>query len=174
MTDENKVNEKEPTSPELTALEKKKADIENKIAILKEKEAKKDTRRKIIVGGWLLALARTDESFRELLENRLYPTLTNARDRELFKLPPLAGKPDTPKKRSPEPSQEHQNQPGPGPGKILVQFPDGNPGREILDAMKAAGKDWRWDSENSLWTGEADPEAVRNAVDPVAVEIREA
>ena len=118
----------------------------------------------------MLALARTDESFQELLENRLYPTLTNARDRELFKLPPLAGKPDTPKKRSPEPS----HQPGPGPGKILVQFPDGNPGREILDAMKAAGKDWRWDSENSLWTGEADPEAVRNAVAPVAGEIREA
>lgn len=62
----------------------------------------------------------------------------------------------------------------PGLGKILVKFPGGNPGKEVLDAMKMVGKGWRWDGGNAVWTGEAAPEAVRNAVAPVAVEIREA
>ncbi len=98
MTDEKKANGKEPTSPELTALEKKKADIENKIAILKEKEAKKDTRRKIIVGGWMLALARTDESFQELLENRLYPTSDERPGQGAFQAAPIGGKTVYPQK----------------------------------------------------------------------------
>ena len=60
-----------------------------------------------------------------------------------------------------------------GPGKILVRFPGGNPGKDVLDAMKIAGKGWKWDGENAVWTGEAAPDAVRKAVAPVMVEIED-
>lgn len=86
MTDQKKTNENEPKNPELKALEEKKAKIDAKIALLKEKERKLDTKRKILAGGWLLALARTDESIQELLESRFYPTLKDNKDRVLFKL----------------------------------------------------------------------------------------
>ena len=158
MTDQKKANKNEPINPEIKALEEKKAKIDAKIALLKEKERKLDARRKILAGGWLLALARTDESIQELLENRFYPTLKDDKDRVLFKRDPVNEKTK---------SQD-------GHSKILVQFPGGKPTDEVLVAMKAAGKAWKWNGPSQTWTGEADPEAVRNAVDPVAVEIREA
>jgi hypothetical protein len=166
MTDEKKANENEPKNPVLIELEEKKAKLELKIAAIKAEDEKKKTRRKIMVGGWIMSLAKTDTSFSELLENRFYPTLKSPRDRMLFGLSPLP----TPQPIAPPAADLGQ----PGTGKIHVRFPSGNPGREVLDAMKATGKGWKWDGETSVWIGEADPDAVRNAVEPVAVEITEA
>ena len=157
MTSKKKANGNEPTSPAIKDLEEKKAKIEAKINRLKEKERKLDARKKILAGGWLLALARTDESAKELLEKRFIPSLKNRRDLELFM--PEAPSIDDPGR--------------PRTGKVRVKF-TGKPAPEVLAAMKAVGRAWKWDAENSVWTGEANPEAVRNAVAPIKVKIMEA
>lgn len=125
-----------------------------------EQARKNDRRRKILIGGWMLGASKNDARIKSLLLEKILPELMEKESDlfEGFELP-----------------TEATTYPGqPGADKILVKFPDGNPGREVLDAMKATGKGWKWDSENAVWTGEADPEVVRNVVDPVAVEIREA
>ena len=86
MANQKNPKDNEPINPEIKALEEKKAKIDAKIALLKEKERKFDTRKKILAGGWLLALARTDEGIQKLLESSFYPTLKDDRDRALFKL----------------------------------------------------------------------------------------
>jgi len=130
-----------------------------------QKERKDRTRRLIQGGGILEKAGLLDWDAATLLGGLLALKNHDHKQLELFKTTgvnafkaalPTAG-PDQP-----------------GLGKILVRFPGGNPGKEVLDAMKMVGKGWRWDGGDAVWTGEAAPEVVRNAVAPVAVEIREA
>ncbi len=69
------------------ALLKRKAQIEARLQALeartRQKARKADTRRKIILGGYVLAAARTDESARRLIAD-LIASLEKPADRALF------------------------------------------------------------------------------------------
>lgn len=69
------------------ALLKRKAQIEARIQALeargREKARKADTRRKIILGGYVLAAARTDKDARRLIAD-LIASLEKPADRALF------------------------------------------------------------------------------------------
>lgn len=83
------------TTDKLEQLLKKqaqlKAQIQKEKNKEKEKERKEDTRRKIIVGGTIIALAKKDREYKSWLLNQLNESLTRESDRELFKLPPRSG-----------------------------------------------------------------------------------
>jgi hypothetical protein len=58
-----------------------------KKAVEAQRERKADTRRKILLGGVLLAKVRAGEVSQEQLRAWLDPALTRAQDRALFELP---------------------------------------------------------------------------------------
>jgi hypothetical protein len=60
-------------------------------AVAAQRERKADTRRKILLGGVLLAKVRGGEISQEQLRAWLDPALIRAQDRALFELAPLAG-----------------------------------------------------------------------------------
>ena len=77
------------TTEKLTALLQRRARLDEQIAAAKRAESeamrRADARRKIVVGGALLALARRDPGARLWLRDALYRTLSE-RDRALFAL----------------------------------------------------------------------------------------
>lgn len=56
---------------------------------LKAKERKEETRRKILVGAYILDKASRDEQYKSWLVKGMEGFLTRADDRALFELPPL-------------------------------------------------------------------------------------
>lgn len=65
-----------------------KAQIANTRARIKQKERRKDTRRKIVVGAVALATAERDPEFAAQLDRLLNRYVERDIDRELFELPP--------------------------------------------------------------------------------------
>ena len=131
-----------------------------------QKDRKERTRRLIQGGGLLEKAGLLDWDAATLLGGLLALERQgeNSKQLENFKAAGLkAFQADSPAGNSDKP----------GSGKIRVRFTE-KPALEVLAAMKAAGQAWKWDAENSVWTGEADPEAVRKAVNPVVVEIEKA
>ena len=82
---------------------KKKRLIENKIRRekyrLSLKERKRDTRRKILAGSWVLSIAENDQAAALRLRKGLDEFLARDQDRELFGLSP---RPWTPPRRRPD------------------------------------------------------------------------
>ena len=81
-------------------IEKLKAQrqrISNRIARLRNaervKERKRETRRKILAGAWVIGRAREDPEAWDRFVTGLDGYLTKPRDRELFDLPPLSENP---------------------------------------------------------------------------------
>lgn len=76
----------------LMKLNRRLAQIEAEIARVKalasKEERKKDTRRKILVGGMVLDLVKSGEIGEEQLKRWLDKMLSNPHDRALFDLPP--------------------------------------------------------------------------------------
>jgi len=62
-------------------------------AVESQRERKADTRRKILLGGVLLAKVRAGEISQEQLRAWLDPALTRAEDRALFELVAITGTP---------------------------------------------------------------------------------
>lgn len=87
----------------LAELQQKEAQIKAQIQALKardsEEERKRDTRRKILIGGVVLSKVKRGEWGKEKLQALLDNELKANRDRELFGLPLLA-------------SEEAQQEPG--------------------------------------------------------------
>ncbi len=80
----------------LEELVKKRNELSAKIQQIKARESAKnraeDTRRKILIGGFVLAQLKKKEAGVELFSYdtvRFFDTLVNARDRALFGLEPL-------------------------------------------------------------------------------------
>lgn len=71
---------------QLEQLENRKKQAENK---LKERDRKLDTRRKILLGGWVMSLMQNNEAQQENVMRALDKYLTKATDRKLFDLPTL-------------------------------------------------------------------------------------
>ncbi len=73
--------------PSLEQLEKRaqqlKAQIQAKKALVRQQERKRDTRRKILIGAWLM-----DQKDTEFLREKMDRYLTRDNDRKLFGLPP--------------------------------------------------------------------------------------
>ena len=90
-------------SEKLAELQQKEAQIKAQIQALKardsEEERKRDTRRKILIGGVVLSKVKRGEWGKEKLNALLDNELKANRDRELFGLPLLA-------------SEEGQQEPG--------------------------------------------------------------
>ena len=76
----------------LEELEQRKAQILNKIARLRNvesaKDRKRDTRRKILAGSWVLAEAETDPALSQRLRTGLDAFLERDGDREVWGLTP--------------------------------------------------------------------------------------
>lgn len=81
-------------SEKLEELQKKEAQIKAQIQAIKardsDEERKRDTRRKILIGGIVLAKVKRGEWGKDKLEALLSNELKAERDRELFGFPPLA------------------------------------------------------------------------------------
>lgn len=84
----------------LKALEEKQAQIKAQIQALKARdtvqERKNDTRRKVLLGGFVLAqMKKKGIGFNQITyeDARFVDTLKTERDRALFGQPPLAAKP---------------------------------------------------------------------------------
>ena len=71
------------------AAERRKAKAEQALARLGVNQRKVDTRRKIVLGGAIIAAARRDSSFAARLRSLLEAELQHDRDRRLFGLDPL-------------------------------------------------------------------------------------
>ncbi len=82
-----------PTNEKLADLLEKEAQIRAQIQTLKQREneveRKKDTRRKILIGGAILAKIKSGEWKEKQLHELLNPILKAERDRELFNLPTI-------------------------------------------------------------------------------------
>lgn len=82
------------TKDKLADLLKKEAELKAQIQAIKaresEAERKRDTRRKILIGGVVLAKVKRGEWNQEKLQALLNNELKADRDRELFGLPLLA------------------------------------------------------------------------------------
>lgn len=78
----------------LAELQEKESQIKAQIQALKardsEEERKRDTRRKILIGGVVLSKVKRGEWGQEKLKALLDNELKADRDRELFGFPPLA------------------------------------------------------------------------------------
>lgn len=78
----------------LKALEIKQAQIKAQIQQLKardnEKDRKSETRRKILIGGFVLSNARESIASFSIDSKKFTDSLKSDRDRALFGLPPLA------------------------------------------------------------------------------------
>ena len=78
----------------IAELEQQKQQIANRIARLRTiestKERKRDTRRKILAGAWILARADQDQDTARRLKQGLDEFLTKPQDRMLFDLLPKA------------------------------------------------------------------------------------
>ena len=74
-------------------LIKQKEKIENKLRIIRSKEASRkrkiDTRKKILIGGTIMAAVKNNDTEWKRIKKLLDKYLTSDRDRELFQLPPL-------------------------------------------------------------------------------------
>lgn len=70
------------------AAEQRRARAEQTLARLSADSRKIDTRRKIVIGGALMAAARRDQEIRALLYRLLNAEITPPRDRALLGLPP--------------------------------------------------------------------------------------
>ncbi|MEO1178499.1 MAG: mobilization protein [Pseudomonadota bacterium] len=85
---------KSEKSNPLDKLKAQRAALDEKIkrteAKEREKERKRDTRRKIILGGLLMAEAEKKPETAALMERLIRKGVTRAIDRELFDLPPKA------------------------------------------------------------------------------------
>lgn len=83
-------------SERLEELQKKEAQIKAQIQAIKAQESseerKKDTRRKILIGGVVLSKVKRGEWGNDRLHSLLNNELKADRDRELFGLPSLASK----------------------------------------------------------------------------------
>ncbi len=88
-----------PKSDKLEELLAKEAQIKAQIQQLRaretEAERKKDARRKILIGGSILAKVKRGEWHQQQLHDLLNSELKTDRDRELFGLPPMAPKAPT-------------------------------------------------------------------------------
>lgn len=77
----------------LEELQKREAQIKAQIQAIKQRESKaertKDTRRKILIGGAILAKVKRGEWHQSQLNDLLNAELKSDRDRELFDLPPM-------------------------------------------------------------------------------------
>ena len=86
----------------LAELEQRKAQILNKIARLRNVESakarKRDTRRKILAGSWVLAEAERDQALGQRLRKGLDAFLERDGDREVWDL--------TPRPKPPAPSSD--------------------------------------------------------------------
>lgn len=82
------------TKNKLAELMKKEAELKAQIQAIKaresEEERKRDTRRKILIGGVILSKVKRGEWDQEKLQSLLNNELKADRDRELFGLPFLA------------------------------------------------------------------------------------
>ena len=81
------------TKDKLTELLEKESQIKAQIQALKQRESeaarKKDSRRKILIGGAVLAKVKRGEWHMNQLQDLLNSELKADRDRELFDLPSL-------------------------------------------------------------------------------------
>ena len=81
------------TKDKLAQLLEKESQLKAQIQALKQREAeaerKKDTRRKILIGGAILAKVKRGEWHMKQLQDLLNSELKEDRDRELFDLPSL-------------------------------------------------------------------------------------
>ena len=81
------------TKDKLAQLLEKESQLKAQIQALKQREAeaerKKDTRRKILIGGAVLAKVKRGEWHMNQLQDLLNSELKADRDRELFDLPSL-------------------------------------------------------------------------------------
>lgn len=75
------------------AAEQRRARAEQALARLNTDARKIDIRRKIVVGGAVMMIARRDDRFRRLLFEALNGAVTAPRDRALLGLPPLLANP---------------------------------------------------------------------------------
>lgn len=82
------------TKEKLAELIKKEAELKAQIQAIKaresEDERKRDTRRKILIGGIVLSKVKRGDWTQEKLQSLLNNELKTDRDRELFGLPLLA------------------------------------------------------------------------------------
>lgn len=82
----------------LAELLEKEAQLKARIQALKQRESaderKKDARRKILIGGAIIAKVKRGEWHQQQLVDLLDGELKADRDRELFGLPKIAQKPD--------------------------------------------------------------------------------
>lgn len=80
-------------SDRLKKLEERRAKIAAEIARVKAREAtqirKNDTRRKVLVGAFVLAMIERGEWPREKFDSSLALFLSRPQDRALFNLPPV-------------------------------------------------------------------------------------
>ena len=80
---------KKTDAERLAALKQREAALKAKIARIENKakteDRKRDTRRKIIVGGAVMAHARHDADFRRLLQEVLKEVVTKDADKEVIK-----------------------------------------------------------------------------------------
>lgn len=71
-------------------LEKKLSEIKAQIAKLNAKEAqetrKQETRKKILLGAWVLSKIKSDNAYAEKIQAEMDKFLTQERDRKLFGL----------------------------------------------------------------------------------------
>lgn len=65
------------------SIAQKKAALQQKLSRLNERERRLDTRKKILLGGWLIASMRRDPSFREQIATGLRGAPWSAADRPL-------------------------------------------------------------------------------------------
>ncbi len=65
-------------------VEKAKARLQREQAKMKEKERKQDTRKKIVLGGALLAAAKANPQVADWLRAQIIPVYVAEKDRGLF------------------------------------------------------------------------------------------
>lgn len=75
----------------LKKQEQLKAQIQNEKNKERNRERKEDTRRKIIAGGVMLALANENQRIEQWLFDALNKKVKRQADRDLFNLPPQGG-----------------------------------------------------------------------------------
>lgn len=88
----------------MATIEEQLAAAEQKVARLKEKQRKLETRKKIIVGATLMK-ENTEENLKGWLNERL----TKKEDRDLFGLPEK-NSPDPHPNQNPQPDPHHQQE----------------------------------------------------------------
>ena len=80
---------KKTDADRLTALKQKEAALKERIAKIENKakaaDRKRDTRRKIIIGGAVMAHAKHDQAFGAALRQALQAAVTKDADREVIK-----------------------------------------------------------------------------------------